>query len=234
MKSALNICYVITENFLELTLTSIQSIIKFNQEHTDNLKFYIVSPDIKNVPSHLNLITLPMCNLSLTQMRIYIADLLDVERVIFLDSDTLVMTNIGVLWNVELNDNVIGAVKHQLLPTIGSMIKKYNLHNVFPQHVDCDRSLFNGGVMLIDCVKWKKQSMTEKLKHVYKQYQSCLCSRKNEPGLNVVLKDCWLELPGEWNYLPTTKEFKRPKILHYYGVYDGAKPRTELVSQRSW
>ena len=222
----INICYLITEEYVELTLQSISSVRKFFRSTDHELAFFVLSEDKLQYIPGVNIITIPKKDIFLTHRRSYIPDILNVDRLIFLDSDNIVMTNILNLWKIDIGDNIIGAAQHALLPTIGCMIDSYKIHDVFPEYIDSTDMLFNGGVLLIDCIKWRKKQMSRVTLETCQLYDQRLCSKKNEPGINIALRDMWHDLDQAWNYLPCGSRYTRAKILHYYGIHDKTKPRT--------
>lgn len=222
----INICYLITEEYVELTLQSISSVRKFFKSTDHELVFFVLSEDnLQHIPG-VNIITLPRKDIFLTHRRSYIPEILDVDRLIFLDSDTIVMTNILNLWETDIGNNIIGAVQHAMLPTIGCMIDKYQISDIFPEYIDSADTFFNGGVMLIDCVKWREHQMSRVTIETCRLYDKRMCSKKNEPGINIALRNKWHSLDCMWNYLPNSSKYTRAKILHYYGIHNKTKPRT--------
>ncbi|MDE7489778.1 glycosyl transferase family 8, partial [Streptococcus agalactiae] len=71
--------------------------------------------------------------------RYYIPQLIDAEKVLYLDIDTLVVDNLDKLFEIELGDYPIAAI------------------------LDGDGIHFNSGVMLINSLYWMRYRVTEKL-----------------------------------------------------------------------
>lgn len=103
----------------------------------------------------------------LNYARIYLSDVLpvDVERVIYLDSDIIVVDDIAKLWRVDLGDNVVAAPEYC----------HANFTNYFTDAFWLDSSLakkferkerpcyFNTGVMVVDVYRWRKGGYTQKV-----------------------------------------------------------------------
>ncbi|KAK6937479.1 Glycosyl transferase, family 8 [Dillenia turbinata] len=102
----------------------------------------------------------------LNYARIYLADTLpaDVGRVIYLDSDIVVVDDIVKLWKVELRDKVVAAPEY-----CHANFTKYftdlfwsdpDLSNTFEDRNPC---YFNTGVMVVDIDKWRKGGYTQRV-----------------------------------------------------------------------
>ena len=102
----------------------------------------------------------------LNYARIYLGDILpaDVRRVIYLDSDLVMVDDIAKLWGVELGDKVLAAPEYC----------HANFTNYFTSAFWSDRALartfdgrkpcyFNTGVMVVDVEKWREGGYTKKV-----------------------------------------------------------------------
>ena len=199
MKQDINICYLISSDYLQLTLTSIDYIKRFYKSNKYNLRFIIIGTDIFSVPRDILYIQSKCPELPLMHQRSHIPDMLDINRVIFLDSDTVTTTCISKLWEIELSNNIIAGVIHYYYPTFESMYKFYDL-DFTPFNNRKDSLFFNGGVMLIDCNKWKENGITHKCMELFNLCKGTGAENRNELGLNVALMNNWKQLDERWNY----------------------------------
>ncbi|XVF38582.1 hypothetical protein REPUB_Repub20aG0114600 [Reevesia pubescens] len=102
----------------------------------------------------------------LNYARIYLADILpaDVKRVIYLDSDLVVVDDIGKLWDVDMEDKVLAAPEY----CHANFTVYFNnafwtdptLSKTFQGRNPC---YFNTGVMVVDVEKWRKGGYTKKV-----------------------------------------------------------------------
>lgn len=81
---------------------------------------------------------------------------LDVDRVLYLDGDTIVIDSLEELWNQDLGDCWLGAsieptVTHERKVSLGLESSHY----------------FNSGVLLIDLKKWREQQVGERILKYY-------------------------------------------------------------------
>ncbi|KAK9733754.1 hypothetical protein RND81_04G090000 [Saponaria officinalis] len=102
----------------------------------------------------------------LNYARNYLADILEpcVRRVIYLDSDIIVVDDIVSLWNTSLGPHTIGAPEYchanftkYFTPTFWS---DPELSSAFSGRVPC---YFNTGVMVMDLVNWRENGYTRKI-----------------------------------------------------------------------
>jgi lipopolysaccharide biosynthesis glycosyltransferase len=218
----INVCYLINEKFLPLTLTSIDYINRFFKSKEHKLQFYIIGMDEFDVPENIIYVPSSYKQLPMDWQRAHIPDMIQVDKVLYLDSDTVTTTCVSKLWGTELDDNIIGAVQHYIGPTIGHMAKAFGLSTrSFTRNYN--KPFFNSGVMLIDCLKWRANNITAKCFDILKEYADTKWSRRNEPAFSVALVDKWKMLDERWNYLPRGS-YKKAFITHYYGQYFGQKP----------
>ena len=92
---------------------------------------------------------------SLTQYaRIFISRHIDpeIDRVLYLDCDTIVRKSISPLWNLELE----GA-------TIGALDDAFSVHYRKNLDLKPDDIMFNSGVMLIDMKKWRERNVEQRI-----------------------------------------------------------------------
>lgn len=104
----------------------------------------------------------------LNYARNYLAGMLEpcVERVIYLDSDLVVVDDVSKLWNISLGARTVGAPEY-----CHANFTKYfsaafwsdeELSRTFQGRKPC---YFNTGVMVIDLAKWRLKNYTEELEH---------------------------------------------------------------------
>ncbi|EPS62323.1 hypothetical protein M569_12469, partial [Genlisea aurea] len=102
----------------------------------------------------------------LNYARIYLADLLPaaVTRVIYLDSDIILVDDIAKLWKIDLNSRVLGAPEychadftHYFTPNFWS---NPAFSSTFRHRNPC---YFNTGVMVLDLSKWRVQKLTSQI-----------------------------------------------------------------------
>jgi lipopolysaccharide biosynthesis glycosyltransferase len=113
----------------------------------------------------------------LNYARFYLAELIPstVHRIIYFDSDLIVVDDIAKLWNINLNNYVLGAPEYCHANFTLYFTPKFwsdpMFSNVFKNRKPC---YFNTGVVVIDLRKWRAERYTEKLEtwmRIQKRYR---------------------------------------------------------------
>jgi lipopolysaccharide biosynthesis glycosyltransferase len=142
-----------------------------------------------------------------------------VPRVLFLDADILVLSELSKLWTTDIKGAVIGAVQDLLDPLI-------KLSRPGLEKLPRVRSYFNAGVLLIDLVQWRKEQISEKgLEYLSK---NPLSPFSDQDALNYACDGLWKRLDDRWNYqrhleveISKINETDSPAIVHFVS---SAKP----------
>ena len=86
--------------------------------------------------------------------RIFIARQLEeeIDRVLYLDSDTIIRKSLAVLWHIDLQGK-----------TIAALDDAFSVH--YRPNLDLNRTdiMFNSGVMLIDMIKWRERKIEQRI-----------------------------------------------------------------------
>lgn len=130
----------------------------------------------------------------------------EVGRVLYLDCDVLAFDDVEKMWQIDLGDNIVGAVTnlgHQPKQRLG-----------IP-----DGDYFNSGVLLIDLNKWREHRVGEEtLSYMTKNAEQLVFP--DQDGLNCVLKDSWQPMPLRWNQQPAS-----------YSMYKKGKTERSLAPE---
>jgi len=228
---SVNICYLVSgSTYHKLTLKSINYINMFYRKDKSDINYYIITSD--DMISHDNITYVKpsdeISKLPLMHQRVYIPEILrkldeSITRAIFLDSDVFATGCIYDLWRHDLNQQPIGAVPHYILKTVHESLKYYNLTELYANG-DESRKFFNAGMMVFDINTWLDINTTDDYMRLIRQYSHHEHYKKDEPFLNIILRDHWFILDDKWNYYPRDK-FKMNRLLHPYGNYTEEKPR---------
>lgn len=210
--SKINICFSSDNNYAKYMGTAICSILK-NAGKEDSYNFYIldggisdkskeeisklkeikdfsieyltVNPDdFKSCPmtGYVNYITLP------TYYRFKIASMLpDIDKILYLDGDIIVNSNIKELFDTDIENYYIGAI-----PEV------YNHNHKERLDIIGDEYYINAGVLLINCKKWREDNIEEKLFRYAIQPEREIVFQ-DQDILNEVLKYNIKYLPLQWN-----------------------------------
>lgn len=148
--------------------------------------------------------------------------LINSGRIIYTDMDVIFNADITELWEMDLGNNLLAAVRDQLkVPTRHHFFLQCN-NNLFPKIGDKFPFIYGSGILVIDCEKWRAEGMRNKMLTIW----------ADNPMLDMLLMNitCYgriKELDGEWcvpvNYLRgntcinTGKVYDNPKCYHWHG-----------------
>jgi lipopolysaccharide biosynthesis glycosyltransferase len=159
--------------------------------------------------------------------RLLFPDLLPVElnRVIYLDCDLVVLGDIGMLWNICIEDEYAAAVP-ELAEDSRRVSSSQGLRLWRELGLAADLEQFNSGVLLINLEKWRAEFIQQRTL-VYLEQAADWLRWHDQEALNAVFAGGWLRLDAGWNLtmrhlmktLPVT--YQQPCIIHYHSA---AKP----------
>lgn len=114
-----------------------------------------------------------------------------VERLLYLDTDTLVLGDIENLYKDDLEHYPVGAVYDNYVkssPELG---------------IDVEGEYFNSGVLLMDVKRWREQKISEQAFHFLTQFPEKI-KYVDQDALNAVLKKNWKHLSSQYNTMYST------------------------------
>lgn len=228
MLKKVNICLCCDLNYLRYACVTIASVARCTKAETD---FYIlhreISLELQNMIkkwvkthfSHCKLrfldITQSLKKINVKQVRhfnalvfgrYFISELIpDIDKAIYLDSDTIVLSDISKLNNIDLNGRAVGGVYEYWQDNAdwGDKIK----NDLKYLELSETHQYFSSGVLVIDCHKWRKQKITKKLLDTYDEYREFTQYPDQDP-LNKLFENNYQELEPIFN---TTEQ----AILYY-------------------
>ncbi len=121
---------------------------------------------------------------------------LSVRRVVFLDSDILVMRDVAELAEVDLQGRSIGAIREYAVATVShpfSGVKDWR-----ELGLPADLPSFNAGIMVMDLERWRSERVMERVMDYIRDHAADL-GNGDQDALNAVLAHDWQPLGLEWN-----------------------------------
>jgi lipopolysaccharide biosynthesis glycosyltransferase len=166
-----------------------------------------------------------------TWYRIFLPELLpSVDRILYLDSDLIVVDSIAPLWDLALGGHWIGAVTNVFQPN--------HVHRPEELGLAGPEVYFNAGVLLMNLDEMRRDGRTEALLR-YGVTNARKLEWRDQDALNVVLGERRLALHPRWNLMNSFYLFRRnargfgrralrqafrdPAIRHFEGP-DALKP----------
>jgi lipopolysaccharide biosynthesis glycosyltransferase len=178
-----------------------------------SLKFYLVKDVVGKITiPYFNNAALPVT----TFFRLFVHTFIpaNTDRVLYLDSDMIVLGNIAELWEIDLGNNIIGAVQDPGIKTLGCSWGG-GVRNYAELGYQSEDKYLNAGLLLINMKKWNEFDVCTKALDAAVKYQKYIVYG-DQYCLNVVLANRWLPLDPEWNHL-VDNESPGAKLLHYIG-----------------
>jgi lipopolysaccharide biosynthesis glycosyltransferase len=178
-----------------------------------------------------------------TYRRIFLPELLpDLDRVLYLDADTLVRHDLRPLWETDLAGAPLAAVADPWMETVEAMRAE------FPH------GYFNAGVQLLDLARWRREDLTARCVEEIERCAALAAAsggnalhyRNEQTPLNAVVKGRWRKLSPTWNCTPLLTTdlaaaigvpapecaaiLADPAIVHFLGAHKPWLPGFERLS----
>ena len=131
------------------------------------------------------------------------------EKAVYIDSDTILRSDIGELFDMELGENVVMAM---IDPKV-TAIPEFRDYVDFAIDVPHEEYV-NDGVMLMDLRKMRKVKYLSQMVEMIKKYDADLVA-PDQDYLNVILKGKIGHFGSEWNAEPTAEFDKNVKLVHF-------------------
>jgi lipopolysaccharide biosynthesis glycosyltransferase len=138
---------------------------------------------------------------------------LGIDRLVYLDTDTLVINKLAALYTAELDNYPVGAVYDNWVKTAPQL------------GITDEEAYFNSGVLVIDIKKWNQQKISEQSFTYLSNYPERIIY-VDQDALNAVLKDNWKRLDDRFNFMYSMipegvsgkllKELIKDKIVIHY------------------
>lgn len=236
----MNILFTLNDSFVPQVATCMCSIFENNksaenitvyligerisQENQNKLKGFAKSYDrkvciisINNIEDYIDFDFDTNGWSSIILARLFLDKLLpqEVDRILYLDGDTLVLEDLGSLFYSDLGDKVIGMCPE---PTVDKSRKEFLALKEYHYH--------NSGVLLIDLKKWRREEIGKKVIEFYQFHEGKLFA-PDQDALNGALKEQIFTLPISFNY------FNIYDVYPYKTLSELSKP-TKFISQEDF
>ncbi len=247
MNNIVNIVFATDKNYIQHLCAALVSLLENNKDLS--IDIYIISSgmskktyrNIKDITDKYNckvkhIIVLDEFFASLaithpyypkgTYYRLLIPELIDVGKILYLDSDIIVNGSIKELYKQDLNNYYVCAVEDA----------GFDRHNKLKMNIQS--KYFNSGMMLINLALWKTSGLQKKvIDFIENNPQAVLFP--DQCGLNSIINGQWKKVPLKYNqpssiFNPSFEEQfdcfskaelneakKNPVIIHYTS---GSKP----------
>ncbi|GAB7140481.1 glycosyltransferase family 8 protein [Deferribacterales bacterium RsTz2092] len=190
-----------------------------NRELLETLSDYNVQIDFIDARPFVASYGLDQLNITCYPLAIYYRFFLpqilpELDKVLYLDTDVLILDDVVELYNIDIGNNYIGVVLDALSrrPASSSFAKYCRKILNIASH----KTYFNSGVLLMNLAKMRTDDMTTKLVATQKKMRNARFP--DQDTLNIVFEGKTSFLPDGWNV--QAKEFypaslQIPSIVHY-------------------
>ncbi len=220
----LTIAYAPDDGYINMTVVSMFSAIQNNLD--SDIEFLILYSSLtdKSKEKLKSLVSMHKCSIRYIKMnesefkdfpmskwvtvqawfRIKIPDMCpDLDRVLYLDCDTLVNGSLKELFEMSMKDNYVAAVKD--VWGVKQYVKRLDMKS---------DSYFNSGVLLINCKQFRKDNLFEKIKE-YAIQNKKIIKFCDQDSLNKVIDEKKIDLHQKYNFMDTWWR-------NYYNQYEGS------------
>ena len=131
------------------------------------------------------------------------------EKAVYIDSDTILLGDIGELFDIDLGDKVLAAMvdpKVTVIPEFRGYVDKA----VGVPHDE----YVNSGVQVMDLRKMRKMKYLSTMIDLIREYDADLVA-PDQDYLNVILQGRILSLDSKWNAEPTSDLPEGTKLVHF-------------------
>lgn len=122
----------------------------------------------------------------------------DLDKVLYIDADTLVLYDIKELCDIDIGDNYLG-VTHDCEIMRACAISGDEYSDYFTKTLGVDvKQYFQAGVMIVNLKKWREDNITQKLIDGLKKIQTP--KFVDQDILNMICQKKVKFIPQNWNY----------------------------------
>lgn len=125
------------------------------------------------------------------------------DKAIYLDSDVVVLGNLGELWNIDMEENYLLAVQDATIPYVSS---HGGLINYRELGIPADTKFLQSGVLLINLEKWRTNKLSSQCIKYLQKYREYVRWHDTDV-LNALCAGKWGELDPRWNQTPFIYRF---------------------------
>ena len=185
--------------------------VKQNERRGFSIDFIDISDAVKNIISRFK----SVYHFSIvTYYRLFIASLFpEYDKVVYIDSDVVVLGDISELYNTDMGSNILAAVPDQNIVNVDAF-KRY-IENAIT--VDYDKYI-NAGVLVMNLAEFRKRDIEKKLTELIGSYDFDLVD-PDQAYLNYLCKDSIFFLPNGWNKISGPCPCEGKKNIVHYALY---------------
>ena len=143
--------------------------------------------------------------------RLFIASMFpQYDKVLYLDCDTIILSDIASLFNINLDGNILGATMDQII-AVTDLLKEYALKAVGVHY----KQYFNSGVLVIDAKKFRDEHIEKQFIHLITTYNFDVIA-PDQDYLNYLCRGRVKYFDKNWNKMPLNDGWSgKINLIHY-------------------
>lgn len=246
----INVLYQTDDNYAPYTGVSISSLLRRHEKY-ETINIYIIDNDIsaenkrkidetvnkynrkvfyidaKELVKYIKKYKMPMYRGGYTNYLKMFAGVyftenkISIDRLLFIDSDSIILGDVGELFSLDMEDNVIGMVCDSL--TFRFKNKYIGLKEEEPY--------YNAGMVLYDMKKWLEEDALDEIKMHIQNVRASYTGHEQDI-MAVVFKGRILKMDPKYNFQPYHYIYEPEKFLSVYKIKNYYTP-TELRNARN-
>lgn len=144
-----------------------------------------------------------------TYYRIFIAEMFpEYDKAIYIDSDTVILGDISVMYNTDIGDHLVGAIQDDVM-----LIDIFGRYSEVVLGIDSNK-YFNAGVLLMNLKLFRSTDMEGRFLSLISKRRFPVA--QDQDCLNLLCKDLVYYFTFEWNLDPIDLfKDRSPSIIHY-------------------
>jgi lipopolysaccharide biosynthesis glycosyltransferase len=125
--------------------------------------------------------------------KMFIYDLLpsNIKKIAFFDADTILLEDPGILYDTNVDNFIVGAVKDSYYEKVPFEMKK-------ALALGSDDDYFNSGVMIVNLENWRKNEVTQKALNFMIDFGHKTLFH-DQDGFNYAINGNWKRISPLWN-----------------------------------
>ncbi len=177
------------------------------QSENFKVKFVDVAEKLGSLAENLQLRDYYTCA---TYYRLFIADMFpELDKALYLDSDTVILGDISELFSHELGDNLVGAIPDETVLSEPVFCKYVSDALGIPPE-----KYFNAGILLMNLKKFREERFFQSFNALLGKYKFSVA--QDQDYLNVLCRNRVAYISPEWNKMPIEPPVPvEPKLVHY-------------------
>jgi lipopolysaccharide biosynthesis glycosyltransferase len=148
--------------------------------------------------------------------RLLIPDMIQTERVVYLDSDIVVTGKISDLYNEDLKDMYLAAVQEP------GFTRSKELE------MSQESKYFNSGVLLMNLDLWRKDKIRDRVIEFIRKKKEIILF-PDQDGMNAVINGRWKNIHPKYNMQSAFYEYNEQELADIYGLKELKEAKSNPV-----